>query len=437
MSLAITMTRVSALKPHPRNSRTHGKKQIKKIAASINELGFNAPILITDDDTIICGHARLEAAKLLGLTEAPTIRLSHLTPEQVRAYVIADNQHAQNAGWERQILADELEFLIEFGIGPEVLGFEIAQADLIITEAAEADPDGPVGPEDATPEPSGPAITQPGDLWRLGRHALVCSDVRDPRAYELLMAGAQADMIITDPPYNVPIQGHVGGAGKIRHREFVMASGEMSRAEFTSFLTDTLGAMVAVVCDGAIAYVFMDWAHMAELNAASEVVFDRQMNLVVWVKTNGGMGTFYRSQHELVGVYKVGTAAHTNTFGLGASGRYRTNVWRYAGVNTFRAGRMDDLNLHPTVKPVAMIEDAIKDVTRRGQVVLDGFGGSGTTLIAAERCGRVARLVELDPLYCDVIVRRWQAYTGKSAVRDSDGLSFEEAAEGIVQGRAA
>jgi DNA modification methylase len=277
------------------------------------------------------------------------------------------------------------------------------------------------------PEP-GPAVTQPGDVWVLGKHRLICGDARDPAVYAALMGADRARAVFTDPPYNVKIDGHVCGSGAVKHREFAMASGEMDAGTFTAFLEASLCAMAAVSLDGAIHFTCMDWRHMAELQAAGDKVYSGLKNLVVWAKTNGGMGTFYRSRHELIYVWKVGTAPHTNTFGLGEHGRYRTNVWDYPGVNSF-GGNQKDLALHPTVKPVALVADAIKDVSRRGEIVLDGFGGSGTTLIAAERTGRVARLVELDPIYCDVICRRYAALTGVEPVLEATGETFAAAAE--------
>jgi DNA modification methylase len=249
----------------------------------------------------------------------------------------------------------------------------------------------------------------------MGEHRLLCGDARDGEAVQQLMAQETARMVFTDPPYNVKIDGHVGGAGRVKHREFAMASGEMSQDQFARFLTEVLANMADASCDGSIHLVCMDWRHMTELMAAGGAVYDELKNLIVWAKTNGGMGTFYRSRHELIFVFKKGKEAHINTFGLGESGRYRTNVWDYPGINTFRDGRDEELAMHPTVKPVALVADAIKDVSRRGHIVLDAFGGSGTTLIAAEKTGRNARLLELDPAYCDVICRRFEAYAGRPA----------------------
>ena len=273
------------------------------------------------------------------------------------------------------------------------------------------------------------ATTRPGDLWQLGRHRLLCGDARHRQGFDCLLDGGCADLVFTDPPYNVAIDGHVCGLGRIRHREFAMGAGEMSQQAFTGFLRLTLGHAAACCRDGAIAFVCMDWRHLGELLAAGQAVFSELKNLCVWNKTNGGMGSFYRSKHELVLVFKIGNSPHTNTFGLGDSGRYRTNVWDYAGVNTLRSGRIADLAMHPTVKPVALVADAIRDCSRRGETVLDPFGGSGTTLIAAEKTGRRARLIEFDPAYCDQILRRFERVTGEQPRLAATGQAFEVVAE--------
>jgi DNA modification methylase len=426
LNLKVRYQNVEALKPYRGNARTHSDKQITQIAASIGKFGFNNPVLVDGDNRIVAGHGRVAAAKRLGLDNVPTIRLDHLSDGERRAYVIADNRLAELAGWDRDILRIELQGLadLDLGFDLEITGFDTAELDLLLDdESGSGAPD----PADEIPPPdTGPALTRPGDIWLMGDHRLLCGDARNSSSIEQLMAGEIARMVFTDPPYNVKIDGHVGGAGKTKHREFAMATGEMSQDQFTRFLTDALGHMAGVSCDGAIHFVCMDWRHMSELLAAGTVVYDELKNLIVWAKTNGGMGTFYRSQHELIFVFKKGQAAHINTFGLGETGRYRTNVWEYPGINTFRNGRDDELAMHPTVKPVALVADAIKDVSRRGDIVLDAFGGSGTTLIAAEKTGRKARLLELDPIYCDVICRRFQAYTGKPALRAEDEVPFAE-----------
>jgi DNA modification methylase len=414
-----------SLRPYVRNARRHSRKQIRQIADSIERFGFTNPVLISDDGEIIAGHGRVQAAKLLGLASVPTMKLSHLSETERRAYVIADNKLALNAGWDAEMLAIELQGLIDLDFDITLTGFSLAEVDLSLDAVRDADPDGPAGPEDEIPPMAQTAISRQGDLWILGRHRLVCGDARSPADYERVLAGDRADLIFTDPPYNVPIDGHVCGLGRVRHREFAMGVGEMSEAAFTRFLVETLGTAAAVSRDGAIAFVCMDWRHLAELLSAGREVFSELKNLCVWNKTNGGMGAFYRSKHELVCVFKVGDAPHTNSFGLGETGRYRTNVWDYPGISSLGSGRAEALAMHPTVKPTALVADAIRDCSRRGDIVIDPFAGSGTTLIAAESCGRLARVIEYDPLYCDVIIRRYERLTGKSAVLADGGASFD------------
>jgi DNA modification methylase len=435
-SPAIECVSVQLLKPYPRNARRHSRAQIKQIAASIERFGFNNPVLVADDGEIVAGHGRVAAAKLLGIETVPAVRLSHLTEVERRAYVIADNKLALNAGWDRELLAIELQGLVDLDFEIELTGFSLAEVDIVLDEARESATDG----ADASIEDNIPAyrhektaVTQPGDLWILGRHKLICGDAREAGAYAALLGNEAVDLICTDPPYNVPIDGHVCGSGRIRHRNFAMGVGEMNKDQFTRFLVDTLGRAAARCRDGAIAYVFMDWRHMGELLNAGEQVFSELKNLCIWNKTNGGMGTFYRSKHELIFVFKVGTAQHVNTFGLGETGRYRTNVWEFAGVNSFRGGRLDDLELHPTVKPVDLVADAIKDCSRRGAVILDPFGGSGTTMVAAQKSGRLARPLEYDPAYCDVILQRFEAMTGTSAILARTGQTFEDVAAGCAK----
>ena len=420
---------ITSLKPYAHNARTHSKKQIKQIARSIERFGFTNPVLISDDGEIIAGHGRVEAAKLLDWKQVPTLALSHLSETERRAYILADNKLALNAGWDKEILAIELQALSELNFDVELTGFSLAEIDLVIDEASDADPDGTDAAEDQVVFASGRPVSCQGDLWQLGRHKLLCGDARSSIDFEALLGKEEVDLVFTDPPYNVKIDGNVCGLGAVKHREFAFASGEMSESQFTAFLTDTLGNAASVMRDGAIAYVCMDWRHMGELLAAGSAVFTELKNLVVWNKTNGGMGAFYRSKHELVFVFKQGTAEHTNSFGLGETGRYRTNVWDYAGISSISGSRSEELAMHPTVKPVALIADAIRDCSRRGEVVLDCFGGSGSTLIAAEKTGRSARLIEYDPLYCDTIVRRWEKLAGKHATLVVTGESFEDITE--------
>jgi DNA modification methylase len=427
--MRIEYTSVRELRPHPNNARTHSKKQIRQIANSIAQFGFCNPVLIDDAKQIIAGHGRVEAAKLLGIDAVPTVRLSHLSEADKRAYVLADNKLAEKAGWDRELLAIELQGLIELDVDIELTGFEMAEIDLILEEGREASGDAS-GPEDLAPEPSpAPAVSQTGDLWLLGSHHLLCGDARDQAAYDQLLAGAKAEFVFTDPPYNVAIDGHVCGLGRIQHREFAMGCGEMSEAEFTAFLKAVFALLADNSIDGSIHQICMDWRHSWEMLEAGRTVYSELKNLCVWNKSNAGMGSFYRSKHELVFVWKSGTAPHLNNFELGQHGRHRSNVWDYPGVNTMRPGRLEELAMHPTVKPVALVADAIKDCSRRGGLVLDPFCGSGTILIAAERTGRKARALEIDPIYVDVAVRRWQAYAGKSAILAGSSETFETTAE--------
>ena len=406
----IDYVEVSKLRPWAKNARTHSKKQIRQVAESIKTFGFTNPVLIDAECKILAGHARVEASKLLGLERVPCVCLDYMSPQQKRAYVLADNKLALNAGWDETILAGELEALLEFDLDFDITitGFEMPEIDsLLLDQNLEAKKDDPLEKLPA----KAPRRCNLGDLWQLGAHRLICGSALEQATFAILMGNEQSAMVFTDPPYNVPIDGHVGNSGQIKHREFVMASGEMSVGEFTEFLKAAFTNMARFSVEGSIHYVCMDWRHMAEMLEAGQAVYTELKNLIVWVKDNGGMGSFYRSRHELVFVFKKGMARHQNNFGLGEHGRYRTNVWEYRGINSLHPKRGEELAMHPTVKPVEMIADAILDVSSRGEIVLDPFGGSGSTLMAAEQTGRRGYLCELDPLYCDIIIARWEAAT--------------------------
>jgi hypothetical protein len=404
--LAITYRPLSDLVPDPRNARTHPKRQIDQIRESIKAFGFTNPILSDPEGNIIAGHGRLQAARLMGIAEVPVITLSGLSETQKRTLRIADNKIALNAGWDPEILQLELRELasIDVDIDLALTGFSTGEIDVILTSAD--DPDDEVIP----PAPAKPR-TKPGDVWILGDHRVGCGDGRDAEFLRRVIgSGVRVDAAFLDPPYNVPIGGHAVSAG--RHREFAMASGEMSEAQFRSFLADTLGAAASVSRDGAVHFVCMDWRHMDDVSVVGRTVYGERLNLCIWNKSNAGMGSLYRSKHELVFVYRVGTATSLNMVELGKHGRNRTNVWDYASVNSLRGSRREDLALHPTVKPTGLVADAIQDVTRRGDLVLDLFLGSGTTLMATERVGRRFRGLDIDPAYVDVAIERWSARTG-------------------------
>ena len=415
------------IKTNPKNARRHSRKQIRKIAASVREFGFAAPVLIDEQGMLIAGHGRLEAAKSLGLSTVPAIVLEGLSDAKKRALMLADNRIAQDAGWDVERLAEELaelpDLLSEDGLDLSITGFEPAEIDRLNADF-----------EDSSRDPAddidvdgldGRITTRAGDLWQLGKHRLLCGDARSSADLTRLLGDERADMMFADPPYNLKI-GKVVGRGARKHREFAMASGEMDRDAFIAFLIDSLGTAAQFSKDGSVHFACVDWRHVQELVTAGRSVYGAMLNLIVWVKTNAGQGSFYRSQHELIGVFRVGSAGHTNTIELGRHGRNRSNVWEYAGANTFRKGRLEDLRGHPTVKPVGMIADAIKDCTRRGEIVLDSFCGSGATLLAAERVGRQGRAVEIDPRYVDLAIRRWQSFTGRDALHVERGLTFEE-----------
>jgi DNA modification methylase len=411
----IVIRNISDLHPSSRNARTHSREQVAQLASSMREFGFTNPILVSETGEVVAGHGRFEAAKQLGMKTVPTITLSHMSPVQLRAYRLADNQLALNAGWDIELLAHELGDLGELEFDLPLLGFDLGRVDALIDEVQQGAVDSTTDKDDSQPRIRRDAKTKIGDVWELGRHRLICGDARDPGVYDRLLRGEMANLIFTDPPYNVPIDGHVCGSGRIRHAEFAMGVGEMSKAEFADFLAASLGPAAERSVPGTIAFVCMDWRHVGELLSAGERVFSELKNLCVWNKSNGGMGTFYRSKHELIFVFKIGSAPHTNNFGLGQNGRYRTNVWDYPGISSGGKARLQDLAMHPTVKPVAMISDAIRDCSRRGDIVLDPFAGSGSTLIAAHRTGRTARLIELDPHYCDLITRRFEEVIGSQA----------------------
>ncbi len=436
--LRVELRPLADLRLDPRNPRTHSPRQIKQIARSIEAFGFNVPVLIDAQGQVIAGHGRVLACQQLGWTEIPAIRLDHLSSDQARAFMVADNRLSDTSAWNEQLLAETLRdlSLAELDFDLEAVGFTMGEIDLRIegltdSPAAAADPaDTPV------PVAVGPAVTQPHDLWLLGRHRVLCGDALKGDAYAQLMNEERAALVFTDPPYNVPIAGHVSGLGKTRHREFAMAVGEMSAAEFTAFLTTVFGRLATHSKDGSIHFICMDWRHLAEVLKAGRTVYTELKNLCIWVRDNAGMGSLYRSQHELVLVFKAGRAAHRNNVELGRHGRHRSNVWRYPGVNSF--GRSTEegnlLALHPTVKPVALVADALLDCSARGDVVLDPFLGSGTTLMAAERVGRRCFGLELDPLYVDTIIRRWQTLTGEAAIHATSGTTFDEKAKGMPAG---
>lgn len=422
--LVVEYCDIDTIKVRDKNPRRHPKQQIKRLAAGMEEYGNTTPLLIDESRHLIAGHCRLAAAKSIGLKRVPTIMLRGLTPAQIKAYAIFDNKIPELSEWDLEILNQELNELDGLDFDLELTGFDMGEIDQLVARPAT------VKEELQESDLAGPPQTRPGDRWTVGRHCILCADARDEASYRDLLLSEVAQMIFTDPPYNVAINGHVSGKGSIKHREFAMASGEMSDEEFIAFLVAFILNLVKFSRDGSIHYLCIDWKHVSDLMTAASRHYAELKNLVVWTKTNAGMGTFYRSQHELIAVYKNGRAKHINNFGLGESGRHRSNVWPYAGMNTLTRERMEELQLHPTVKPVALVADAIRDCSKRGGIILDPFCGSGTTILAAEITGRRAFTLEIDPAYVDVAIRRWQRVTGEVAVRQ-DGVRFQAQREGV------
>lgn len=420
----VIYVRPSEVKPDPLNPRTHSSSQVKKLAKSIRYTGYFNPILIDENGVVIAGHGRLLAAKLLKMERVPAFRLRHLTAASKRVLLLADNEIASQAGWDRERLAvilPQLTVMLEAeSIDITVTGFEVPEIDQILVDFGDKDAE---VQNDAVHLASCP-VSRTGDLFALGAHRLYCGNARLKPNVSQLMGGAVADMSFNDPPYNVEIR-KVVGRGRTKHREFAEASGEQSYAEFVSFLAEWLAHVALFLAPGSLTYVCMDWRHVGELLEAAKPIFSEHINTVIWVKTNAGQGSFYRSQHEQILVFRNGAVPHRNNVELGRHGRNRTNVWTFPGANTFRTGRMDDLRNHPTVKPTALVVEAIRDCTKRHDIVLDLFCGSGTTILAAEKIGRRCFAMEIDPLYVDLAIRRWQSLTGKDAILEATGETFD------------
>lgn len=421
--LEIQNTNIDKIRSYTNNAKEHPEKQISQIAESIRQFGFNNPILIDEHGEIIAGHGRFLAARALKLGFVPTICLSHLSEVQKKAYRLADNKIAENGGWNVELLKLELE-QIELnteGLDISSTGFDCLELDTMFSPQNSRQPDEKTN---AVPYiPDNEIVSKPGDTWLVGPHRIICGNSLNVDTFQTLMHDERADMILQDPPFNVPVNGHVCGAGSVKHREFAMASGEMTSDEFTQFLTTNFKLCAKFSRDGALHYNFMDWRHQAEILNTGKHAFADLINMCVWVKSSGGMGSLYRSQHELCFIFKNGRASHINNVELGAHGRYRTNVWQYAGVNTFGRHK-GEIRLHPTVKPVEMLHDAILDVTKRGDIVMDTFLGSGSTLIAAHKAQRICRGIEYEPRYIDTTIRRFHDLFGIDAIHAATGKTY-------------
>ena len=424
-----TLVPIASLKQLGHETRKHPPGQVRKLAASLESFGFVLPILTDPGRRVVAGSALVLAAKQLGLTEVPAVSLTDLSEGELRALRLALNRIAEDSEWDPKALPLEFSDILELApqLDLELTGFEMGQIDDLV-DGDGLDQEDEVPPIEACSTP----VTRLGDLWRLGEHLVLCGDALLADSYAKVMGTERADLAFVDAPYNVPIDGHVSGLGAVKHSNFAMASGKLSPTEFEAFLKTSLAHAARFSRDGAIHFLCMDWRHLAEVLAAGKETYSQLLNLCVWCKSNAGMGSLYRSQHELIFVFKVGRRTHVNNVGLGRYGRHRTDVWHYVSQNALNCTAKSKLGLHPAVKPVAMIADAILDCCNRGGVVLDPFGGAGTTLIAAERTGRRARVIELNPIFVDVSIDRWQRLTGGVARHADTGQRFKQPANTAV-----
>lgn len=413
------------LKSNPAAVRAHPRQQIDKLARAIEVAGPLAPVVVSEDYMILSGHARVEAVRSQS-EMIPIVQVFGLSEAQKRAFLLSDNRVGEDARLNRKRLAEQLPELTvlfqEAGFEISDTGFEIAELDGLTVDFSDLNGAG----DDVDPGLlQEPLVLRSGDLLQLGDHRLAVGDARDPDLLDRLRAGASIECAFLDVPYNLA-QAELSTRGKVKHPDFAFGAGEMSRAEYVAFLAAALGNAVRVSMSGAVHFVCIDWRHVQDLIEAAKSVYGAYLNLVVWNKTNAGQGGLYRNQHELIGVFRVGEARHRDNVQMGRHGRNRSNVWTYAGANGFGAERLADLAAHPTVKPLQLVADALKDVTRPGAVVLDTFVGSGTTILAGEQVGRHVRAVEIEPRYAQVAVRRWERMTGGTAVCAETGQSLEE-----------
>jgi DNA modification methylase len=416
--LELSYVPLNEVRPSAKKLRKLDPTHVREVASSISLLGFCDPLLIGCHNELIDGEARYEAAKQLGLDRVPCVRIDHLSLEEQRVLRLAVNRLAEQGQWDLDALRIEFEELILLDAPIDITGFSPAEIDhVILGDAAGELERGPLEPDRVA------AVAAVGDIFRLGPHRIVCGDATDPAVLARLLEGdAPACLVLTDEPYNVKIAGNVTGAG---HREFAMASGEMTNAEFLAFNHSWMAVVLPYLCDGGVCGTFIDWRGLPTVHSVAANLDLVPLNLIVWAKTNAGMGSLYRSQHELLPLFKKGAASHVNNVELGRRGRWRSNVWRYPGASSLGSDARRGLKDHPTVKPTAMLEDALLDLTNRGDIVIDPFLGSGSTLIAADKTGRICRGVELDPLYVDVIARRYEAATCNPAVLIETGEAFD------------
>jgi DNA modification methylase len=423
-TIEITERSVNDLRPPERSVRTHNRAQERKLTRIIRKHGIVAPIIVDPNGNIINGELVWKCSKKLGFDSVPTVVVRTNDPAAVKALRLALNRVAEDAGWDKENLREELKYLLEVDYELDLTGFDAPEIDAILEIETPT-----IGVVDLDEEelPTGPAVADTGDIIACGRHRIACGDARDPALLARLRGKNAVRMVMTDPPFNIPIDGFVGGKGGVRHREFAHASGEMSDAEFLAFLAGFFTTAMTTLIPGALVYTWMDWRHIDTLIAAGKQSGLALLNICVWAKTTAGMGSLYRSQHELCSIFKFGSEPHVNNVELGKHGRSRSNLWTARGMASFGRER-NELSLHPTIKPVRLLADAILDASKRGDTVLDSFLGSGSTLLACDEIGRRCFGVEIDPLYVDVAVRRWQRATRRDAIFEDTGETFDERA---------
>jgi DNA modification methylase len=417
---------VETLRPNPKNARTHSKKQIRQIAWSIRQFGFLNPAIVDDENMILAGHGRFEAARLEGLTDVPVLRFNHLTEAEKRAYAIADNRITERAGWDRQLLSVELGELVDLlpieGLEISLTGFEIPEIELLV--ASRAKPRST--PEDVVPQPPLHAVTRPGDLWLLGDQRLLCGDARSAVDFGRLMEGTFAAAVFCTPPSML-----VGSAirrGGPEPPGSGLESAEMSSEQYREFLLQTLGNAAGVSSEGAIHFVCTDWRRINDLIEAGRTLYGEMLSLVVWDKSSVGPGWPYRSQHEPIGVFQVGRQLHQNNTESRRFGRNRSDVWTYPVPRAAAKNRVAARAADPS-KPLALVADALLDCTAKGEIVLDPFAGSGATILASEKIARAAYALEREARFVDVAIQRWRGMTKREPILAGDGRGFAAVAE--------
>jgi DNA modification methylase len=429
LRIAIVYLPIAQLKLNPTNPRLHSEKQIRQIAQSIRLFGFLVPVVVDGQGLVLAGHGRLLAATLLDMVEVPTVSIEYLTEHEVRAFALADNKLTENSQWDRKLLAEQLKMLCEaeLDFSVDVTGFEMDAVDVLV-EGLTAAPKGNCDPADALPETTTAApVSEPGDVWLLGRHRVLCGNSLDESSFSTLMQDRRANVVITDPPCNLAGT-HVTEPGSIRPKESKMVADEMNESEFADCLAQAFRLLASHSVNGSLHYIFTDWPHAGEILTAGKHAYSKLRNVCVWIKDKAGTSSLYRNQHELVFVFQSGQHEHWDNVRPIQFGRHRTNVWSYPGLNSFSrtAEEKNLVELHPTVKPVSLVVDVILDCSAQGNIVLDPFLGSGTTLMAAERTGRICHGIELGPGNVDTILRRWQALNGLVATHVVSGRSFAD-----------